>query len=244
VKKLVVYSNKQFKSLTADLKSYHHLQDPEVLHNIRVSIKKIKVALNLTNYAVKKFKGHQHFIPLRTIFRKAGAIRQPEVLYQLLLQYQVGGVTDEQIPRSNKLDKLCYNFQKDAPVFIESVKTKRKEIKKYFEQVSKEEARKYVKKKRRELKRFLFPTFNKKNLHTARKICKEVVYLNWVENSSKPDPFFYEVENIIGQWHDKQVLLPIVRKNKEGNEVSRLAAACQEDLVKLKNLVSHYYTRH
>jgi CHAD domain-containing protein len=243
VKQLKAYANKQFKSLAEDLESYRHLQDPEVLHKIRVEIKKIKVVLNLINYALKKFKGHQHFIPFRAIFRKAGAIRQPEVLYKLLLLYQVSGIMDRQIPRSAKLDKLSKAFQKEVPLSIEAVKTQKKKIKKYFNQVLKDDARKYVKKKRRELERLLFPTFNKAGLHKARKICKEVVYLHWVDNLPKPDPFFNEVENMIGQWHDKQVLLPIVKKNKAIDEVNKLSTACQEDLINLKKLVSHYYDK-
>jgi CHAD domain-containing protein len=243
VKQLKTFANKQFKNLTDDLESYHHLQDPEVLHKIRVEIKKIKVMLNLINYSVKKFKAHQHFIPFRTIFRRAGEIRQPEVLYKLLLLYQVGGVKDGQIPRSKKLDKLSKAFQKDVPMFIESVKTQKKKVKKCFEQVSKDDALNYVKKKRRELERLLFPTFNKAGLHKVRKICKEVIYLHWVDHQPKPDPFFNEAENIIGQWHDKQVLLPIVKKNKAVDEIGKLTIACQEDLINLKKLVSHYYDK-
>jgi CHAD domain-containing protein len=243
VKQLKVYANKQFKALKEDLESYHHLQDPEVLHKIRVEIKKIKVVLNLINYCVKKFKGHRHFIPFRTIFRKAGAIRQPEVLYKLLMLYQIGGVTDEQIPRSKKLDKLSAAFQKEVPLFIGSVKTQKKKIKKHFDQVAKDNAHRYVKRKKQELEQLLFPTFNKAGLHKARKICKEVVYLHWIDNQPKPDPFFNEVENIIGQWHDKQILLPIVKKNKAVDEVSKLTTASQEDLINLKKLISHYYDK-
>jgi CHAD domain-containing protein len=241
VKQLKTYANKQFKCLTENLEGYHHLQDPEVLHKIRVEIKKIKVLINLMNFCVKKFKGHQHYIPFRAIFRKAGEIRQPEVLYKLLLLYQVSGVADEQIPKSKKLDTLKAAFQKGATLFIDSVRTQKKKIKKYYDQVSKSEARKYLKTKRRELKRLLFPRFNKAGLHKARKICKEVVYLQWIDSPRDLNPFFNEVETIIGQWHDKQILLPMVKKNKGTDEVSILTAACQKDLVNLKSLVSHYY---
>lgn len=243
MKQLKVYANKQFKNLQADLESYRHLQDPEVLHKIRIEIKKIKGVLNLINYGVKKFKGHQHFIPLRTIFRKAGDIRQPEVFYKLLLQYQVDGVNDGQIPKSKKLDTLSAAFQKEVPLFIESVKEQKKKIKKYFDQVAKDDAHNYLKRKKRELERLLFPTFNKAGLHKARKICKEVVYLHWIDNQHKPDPFFNELENSIGQWHDKQVLLPIVKRNKAVDDASKLTTASQENLINLKKLISHYYSK-
>jgi DNA-binding protein H-NS len=67
--------------------------------------------------------------------------------------YQISGVADAQIPRSKKADKLSAAFQKEASPFIESVKAQKRKIKKYFDQVTKEDTRKYVKNKKRELKR-------------------------------------------------------------------------------------------
>jgi CHAD domain-containing protein len=248
VKQLKSYAKKRFKNLKQDLKSYGRLQDPEVLHRIRVEIKKIKVLINLIDFSVKNFKGHQHFIPLRTIFRKAGEIRQPEVLYKLLLLYQIGNVSDAQIPKSKVMDRLSKAFQKKASTYIEAVNEQEKKIKKYYSKVSKTEAEKYLKKRKRELEHLLYRDFNKKELHKARKICKEIVYLptgkaglHWIDNSKEPDPFYTEVENRIGQWHDKQALLPILKKKKAVDEVTKLMAASKEDMINLKELVVHYF---
>jgi CHAD domain-containing protein len=237
VKQLELFAKKQFKKLIDDLESYHHLQDPEVLHQIRVEIKKIKTLLNLINYCVKKFKGHQHFIPFRTIFRRAGEIRQPLVFYKLLLMYQIEGVRDAQVPKSKKLDKLSIAFKKDVPLFIESVKRKRKELSKFILQVKKIDSNKYLKKRKRELERFLFPTLNKPALHKARKVCKEIVYLQGL-NKKPVDSFYSDVEKRIGQWHDKQLLLPILKKNKKLMDIKKLAASSLDDLIALKKLVA------
>jgi hypothetical protein len=241
VKQLKSYSKKRFKNLKQDLKSYGRLQDPDVLHRIRVEIKKIKVLINLIDFSVKKFKGHQHFVPLRTIFRKAGEIRQPEVLYKLLLLYQIENVTDTQIPKSKVMDRLSAAFQKKASASIETVNEQEKKIKKQYNKVSKTEAEKYLKKRKRELEHLLYHHFNKKELHKARKICKEIVYLHWIDNSKEPDPFYTEVEDRIGQWLDKQVLLPILKKKKAVGEVTKLMAASEEDMINLQELVTHYY---
>jgi CHAD domain-containing protein len=241
VKQLKSYSKKRFKNLKQDLKSYGRLQDPEVLHRIRVEIKKIKVLINLIDFSVKKFKGHQHFVPLRTIFRKAGEIRQPEVLYKLLLLYQIGNVPDAHIPKSEIMDKLSKVFQKKTSTYVEVVNEQEKKIKKQYGKVSKTEAKEYLKKRKRELEHLLYRDFNKKELHKVRKTCKEIVYLHWIDNSKEPDLFYTEVEDRIGQWHDKQVLIPILKKKKVVDEVTKLMASSKEDMMNLKELVTHYY---
>jgi CHAD domain-containing protein len=241
VKQLKSYAKKQFKNLKRDLKSYRRVQDPEVLHSIRVEIKKIKVLINLINFSVKKFKAHQHFVPLRTIFRKAGEIRQPEVLYKLLLRYQIENVSDTQIPNSKAMDRLSKAFQKKVSTHIEVVSEQEKKIKKQYSKISKSVAKKYLKKRKWELEHLLYRDFNKRELHKVRKICKEVVYLHWIDNSKEPDPFYTELEDRIGQWHDKQEVLPIVKKSKATEEVAKLIAASKGDLINLKELVSHHY---
>jgi CHAD domain-containing protein len=241
VKQLKSYAKKRFKNLKQDLKSYGHLQDTEALHRIRVEIKKIKVLINLINFSVKKFKGHQHFVPLRTIFRKAGEIRQPEVLYKLLLLYQIENVSDAQIPKSKVMDRLSAAFQKNTSTYIETVNEQEKKIEKQYSKVSKVEAVNYLKKRKREVEHLFYHHFNKNELHKARKICKEIIYLHWIDRSKEPDSFYTEVEDRIGQWHDKQMLLPILKKQKAVDEVTKLMAACKEDTINLKELVSHYY---
>lgn len=241
MKQLISYGRKRFKTLTRSLQSYGHLQDPEVLHEIRVEVKKIKVLLNLVNASEKKFKGHQQFIPFRTIFRRAGEIRQPEVVYKLLLRYQIGGVKDGQIPKSGKSDKLILAFQRETSGFIETVKSQKKRIGRYVEKISKTDARKYLKKKRREVERLLFPSFRNENLHMARKITKEVIYLCWLDRKLNQDTFYKDIEDIIGVWHDKQVLLPILRKAKAMDEVTRLKESSKIDLRNLKKRVREYY---
>jgi CHAD domain-containing protein len=241
VKKLKQYARQRFKKLTDSLTSYGHVQDPAEIHNIRVEIKKIKALINMVNFCVRNFKSHQQFVPLRTIFRRAGEIRQPEVVYQLLLLYQIGGILDAQIPKSVKTDKLSAAFQKEVPQFLASVKLQSKKIKVFYKKVSKAEARKYLKNQKLELKKSLFPTFDKVMLHKSRKIIKEIIYLYWVEKNQKLPRFYKEAETIIGQWHDKQVLLPVLRKSKATDEIATLTAACKDDIIKLKKRIAAYY---
>ncbi len=196
MKKLQSYAIKRFKSLTDSLKSYQQVEDPEVLHLIRLESKKIKSMLNLLKYGLSKFKAHKHYIPFRTIFRRAGEIRQPEVIYKLLLQYQIDGITDSQIPKTGQVEGLKLKFRGDVPQFKALVSAQKKRLKKYIKALSKKKTRKYIIKRRLELKGLLFPHFHSASLHKTRKIIKEVIFLQWMDNKSVP--FFKKTEKIIG----------------------------------------------
>ncbi len=241
MKRLRSYTNKRFRSLTKNLESYGQLRDPEVLHAIRVDVKKIKVVLNLMDASVKKFKGHRQFIPFRTIFRRAGEIRQSDVLYKLLLLYEISGVPDSEIPKAGKSDVLSGAFQKEVPQFMTIVKLHKKKLVKVAGSVDKAEAKKYLKKKEYQIKQLLFPSFSLKDLHKARKIAKELIYLRWLEDRSRNDAFYKDVEKIVGLWHDKQMLMPVLRKNKAADELKRLKTTSKADLATLKAKIAKHY---
>jgi CHAD domain-containing protein len=223
------------------LKSYAHIQDPEVLHAIRVEVKRIKGVLNLISFSVKKFNAHKHFIPFRTIFRQAGKIRETEVLYKLLLKYKIEGVKDAQLPDEKKINRLRIAFQKNLPGFLITLKGEKKKLSKVIRKVEKPDVENYLKKKKKELKRLLFPTFSKKTLHKARKIVKEIIYLSQVASKHKSDTFYGKLESTIGQWHDTTLLLPILKRNNQMDDVHHLKAMTKENLTSLKELTLQRY---
>lgn len=243
MKKLNLYADKRFEKLLDYLNNYRHIQDPEMLHQIRVEVKKIKTLLHLTEFSVKKFKSHRHFIPIRIIFRSAGEIRQLDVLYRLLLQYQIAGIPDSQIPNADKMNSMSAAFQKSVPHFLKLVKIEQKRVTKYFHKVKKSDAMDYLKRKNDELQRSLFPRFRKTDLHKVRKNAKELLYLQSFNDHRKANVFYKKVDQLIGQWHDKQLLLPVLRKCKAVADVTKLQELSKSDLTQLKTTVSRYYDK-
>ena len=241
MKKLSSYASKHFKGLTNSLQSYHQIDDPEVLHSIRVELKKIKSILNLMQFGLPNLKGHKRYIPFRTIFRRAGEIRQPEVIYKLLLQHQIRGITDSQIPNADQEERLISAFKKDVPMFIAIVTAKRSKLKEYLENLTEKKARKYLAKRRQQVKRLLFPIFEPEALHKTRKIIKEIIFLDWVDKDKPSVTFFKKIESRIGQWHDKQVLLKILNSAQYKDQSAILIASCQADLVNLKVAIQAHY---
>ena len=120
MKKLDSFLRNRFKELIKNLKDYEQAQDAEALHTIRGEVKKIKTILNLINSLEKGFPSHNHFIPLRNIFRKAGDIREPEVTLALLLRHQVIGVKVDLVPSVTN-EKIA-SFIQETPAYIKVAK--------------------------------------------------------------------------------------------------------------------------
>lgn len=110
------FAQQHFNSLNEHLEAYGSNKDSETLHKIRVDIKKIKSILVFANDQVKGFRAHKNYIPFRNIFRRAGEIREPEVVSRLLLAHNITGVYDQRID-GNSSD-LVERFCEDIPAFI------------------------------------------------------------------------------------------------------------------------------
>lgn len=239
------YANHQFKSLVEHLESYREKKDLELLHKIRVDIKKIKAILLLTNDRVKGFKGHKSFIPFRTIFRRAGEIREPEVLTSLLLAYNIPGIHDQSIDRSS--EKLALSFSNDVPSFTTIVNKQWLKLKSHFGKVKRKDLVHYLKKTKRNIKAKLYPEPATDLIHKARKLMKEFMYLSQAtRRSEKKVNQFYKTEvELIGELHDRQVLLNLLTKSNGAVDkilIQKIKIECNAKKTKIKKRALQFYT--
>jgi hypothetical protein len=243
MKRILRYARKRFDNLETELTSYHRIPEVETLHRIRVEIKKIKALLLLIKYCTRKLKAHKTFLPLRTIFRKAGEIRQPEVFYKLLLLYQIKGVQDEAVPNAKRTGRLSAAFIKMIPAHVKTVSRQKKIVEKYAEKISRACIGKYVKRRKKDLRSELYPTLHLGRLHKSRKAMKEIIYLSGLRKGGrkKQDKFYRELETLVGQWHDRQTLTFELIRNKTTAEVKRLTNENEADIVRIKKMVKRYY---
>src|SRR5882672_8068588 len=121
MKRLKKFASKPFRALAAHLKTVPANHDTETLHQIRIDIKKIKAVLKLTHDSRKKFRSHKYFLPFRSIFRKADAIRQSEVLASLLTKYPEEG---RQLPPLEH--PSLETFESKVPNYLHTVKVQSK----------------------------------------------------------------------------------------------------------------------
>lgn len=212
MKKIEKYIGKLFRDITGNLKSFERSRGYERLHDVRVAIKKVKAAMNLVKDNQSKFKAHKQFKPLRDIFREAGDIRQPEVLFQLLLKY---GVKD--IKKDALLDvdnNVVEDFVRQVPYFIATCKRSKKDLLPYARKVNHQAVVKSIKKFEGKLQKALTNTIRFDTIHKTRKLVKQVLYVSDIHGDlkKKERKFFDDLQELIGAVHDKQMLMILLRK--------------------------------
>lgn len=243
MKSLVHYTNKRFDRLEKALKQYQRFSEVETLHRLRIEIKKIKVLLLLINYCVRHFKAHKTFIPLRAIFRKAGAIRQPAIFSKLLLRYQIKGVRGEIISPASSSNRPETAFINEIYCYIKTVIQQKELVKKEARNISRTCIRRYVKLRKKALRKELYPVLHPDRLHKSRKTMKEIIYLSRLEKSGrqKLDGFYKDLEVLVGQWHDRQMLTFELIRNKTTEDVNRLTNENESDIRRIAKKVKRYY---
>ena len=112
IKQLHKYGNKRFIFLNARLKKYNRHAKPEQLHKVRVELKKIRTLFNFLGFGSKKFNAYKNYKPLKHIFKKAGRIRDADVLHQLFKEYKFTKIEKAVIPKAKDQKKLIAKFHK------------------------------------------------------------------------------------------------------------------------------------
>jgi CHAD domain-containing protein len=212
MKEFVRYGDLHFKKLKKYLIEYKNLPQQETLHEVRVELKKLKVLFYLIEYCDESFNAKKEYKSLNKIFKKAGKIREIDVMESLIIKYNIKNIKG--IASIKEKGKLINEFIERIPRFKDTALKKENDLKKYLAKVDEKCYLKYSKQKEKALKNELFPKINLKKLHVVRKKIKEIVYLkdlNDKENGKLKN--LSKMENTIGSWHDKQMVLALLNKD-------------------------------
>jgi CHAD domain-containing protein len=240
VKKLRKFSKNVIKELVNHLHHYEISQEEERLHQIRVEVKKLKALIGLIHYSQRKFKGHLAFLPFRNIFRKAGAVREPDVLRKLSEKTDMKRL---KVKGSSPTDP-SETFIDDIPFFIETIRKEWKTLKPHSRKISKNDFKRFFDSNMAEIESNLWPELSMKDIHKIRKTIKIVLYLSKIKNylSGSEKAFFSRMEQMIGQLHDQQILLQALKKDHvDPLEIKKVTDRCEKDEEKIKMLVAKYY---
>ena len=246
MKRLEDYTKSEINSLISHLRDYGRHGKSDALHKIRVDIKKLKAILAALNGSMKGFKAHKNFIPLRNIFRKAGNIREPHVLARMLRKYKVDETVDELT--SGNVERSATSFKSDVPRYINVVKNRTKKLPAFSKHVRHDDFSSYLIDKKKEVKSQLYPRPKMAIIHKVRKGIKELMYLSELEDDRKRSEikFYDNIQDVIGRYHDKQVLLDLL-KNKNGEthraQLSSIKSECLSDKREIFRLASDHYRK-
>lgn len=238
------YASDRFDKLINLLDRYDKTPTEEILHNIRVELKKIKALFHLINFCSKKFNVSKEYRSLREIFREAGKIREMEVLNKLFLEYQIKPVNEE--IKSGKQNLLVSNFRKNISRYKRMTAAIPNSIDKHSEKVNSSCLKKYSEVKKEKLNKQIFPILIIAELHNIRKIIKEIIYITGISRWSrkKLDPFYEDIQNLIGSLHDKQMLLKLLEEQfpgSHGESIIRLKSKCKTDIKNIILMISKFH---
>lgn len=242
LKALQKYGHARFKHLQQQLKHYAQRTDPEILHRIRVELKKIKVLFHLVAFCPGNFNSKREYKPLRKIFRKAGHIRKVDVVSRLQHEYKTDDMKQDVLSETRKKRKYISSFKNNIPDFQRIIRKYDKKMKKYFKRTDAGCFKKYLLSKENEVEKKFSPRLRLRELHESRKLIKEIIYLSPLSKDVPVDvKYYHSLQDIIGSWHDKQMFMQLVRKKRNRfhlQSIKKLKAESDKDIKKLKLFVT------
>jgi hypothetical protein len=239
MKKLKKYIRTRLHHLELRLREYAESEETETLHEVRVEIKKIKAFLFAAGKTVKGFHRHKEFLAFRDIFRQAEDIRQPEVQADLAAGHHV---SLDQRAKVNE-DKQKDLFRLETPGFIRRFHQKKRELMSAAKKVSKKSFHKVLEKLSKTIKQALSPRVVQSQLHKTRKKMKNVLYLDKAQHvlSTDKKKFFMKIEELIGGYHDKQLLLASL-SGTDRKSTMNIRSHLKQDLARIRKATKEFYS--
>jgi len=232
------YTKRRLRNLKRLLHSYRSLESPEILHQIRIEIKKIKAVLRLIHFNRKSFRNHKAYLPFRALFRACGEIRDPFVMQSLIDKFK--GINPPIV-----VDQcLNSNFNNHLSTYIRTIKKSETKILPKTEKIKSSTYKDFLKKNKMELENLLYPTFLQGDLHEIRKLIKEIYYLTSIRSKRKDiNSFFVASSDLIGNWRDKRIVIQKLGKSvpPETELIQKLKTESRSDIRALKKLVRNFY---
>lgn len=197
---------------------------PGTIHKIRLEIKKLNALFNLINYCSNDFKLKKTFKPFNKIFQLAGKIRELQ-LEESMLENFFANNEPNNYKTSLKLLKLkedVYFFLITDQKFVDLLRRKLGLTSLFLPFVNKNKAKTYLKEQQDLTNQFLSQkTILPQQIHELRKQLKTLKYngksLSFKKKYfSKKDVF----TELLGNWHDLQVISKRLNKMKEIEDTS------------------------
>lgn len=204
------YYHKQVGRILSILSQKESNYTEDDFHAIRVRIKKIKALFDLLEHVVPGFKMKKYFKSFSILFEQAGKIRDREVLYHLLENYQTQAASDKfkaELLQSIVKDKRAF-FELVKKPFLKKLRKTRTRIPGYLKNIRFAEATQYATELSSNIRKLL-----QKNkvtplmVHDLRKRIKDLFYVQKMLESKnhqaiRTDKF----QDLLGEWHDARLL--------------------------------------
>ncbi len=229
--KLVIRYNELMDNFCQNHRSLIKKPTRKNIHQLRVTIKKIRAVLRLIERTSKgSFNKTQHFAMFAALFQSAGKVREAQVNGKLIKKYTDAEGLSYMNYLVDRETRAMEQLSEEANALNTfKLEILNKELLKYARKVSDEdirqEATKYI---NHNLKKVIQYNNDLQKLHTVRKIVRTIsVVLKYLEYDSSgaynEANLYYVVQklnDIIGEWHDGQVLVDSIRTFLRQNDTN------------------------
>jgi len=234
------------------------LADADALHDLRVSIKRINTLVKMLNFKKSaNFRLKKSFDSLEFIFKIAAPVRDLQVLEDLLVKYQ--------IELNFGFEKLMTHIktvksQAVGAFFTNSKKINYLKVSRYFGIIDyhlKSKSQVQLNDQLADFEQNLMllllkysqPESNAYNLHSARKIVKDLGYLmemTEIETEELRNQFaiYKDAGRCLGDWHDRLVLQKFLNdwKNSHDSDFANLEPIINQVSTEKNNLREQYFS--
>lgn len=194
--------------------------DAEVVHQLRLSVKRIRALFTFLSFIEGKKKGRKHLRELKAIYKPTGVIRDTQVQVDLIKTYEERFIIkyDKYLDYLNKRINAGYKNLKNASQqdfstpLIELESLVNKIISKHSEEELHENVNDIIGENLAIIRNLnKLPTEKEKHLHEIRRILKEMRYLLDIFKDSIKEvkslkvglKRLKEIEKTLGKWHDQ-----------------------------------------
>jgi CHAD domain-containing protein len=220
--------------------------DADELHRLRVSIKRIRTIYRLLEeFSGTGFNAHKHYSSFRKIFSHAGKIREIQVNKLIILEH-----TNSSVKLNSYLQEADRKKKKFSSSFIKcihqiNIPELKKEVKKIKKRCKKigdvsflSKAQELIHSETEIIRQLRYQFDKNANIHKARKHLKALHSVVKLYYSIKPDEelkklevVIKETEELLGNWHDRTILLASLKKFNHSDK--RQAGAIKKVILKL-----------
>ena len=201
--------------------------DADELHRLRISIKRIRAVYRLLEkFSGAGFNAQKNYSSFRKIFNIAGKVRELQVNKLIILenttsaiklQPYLKGLDNKKKTYSSSLTKCLHQI--DIPKLKREFKKNKKRCKKIGDTYFLNKAHELIHSEVKIIRQLHNKADNNANIHKARKHLKMVYSVVKLSYSIKPSAelkklqtTIKETEELLGNWHDKTVLLASLKK--------------------------------
>jgi len=204
-----------WETMIAHFYAFSETQDVEELHRLRVEIKKIFALTVLLDFSTRTSQLSISLKPLKTIFTKAGEIRNIQLTLQTIMWY-TGKKSSLCELQQTRLANLIKTFCSKMALYVKNFKKVHTLVVEKIYDIKNNCVLDWYEDEFKKLSQFFIKKCDHKNMHKGRKTLKKLLYVYAIlqkplqKKLNLNRHYLRELEEIIGKWHDVVISLEIL----------------------------------